>query len=61
MKMREARAALMTEYGPPEVLAYAGVPLPVLGSDEVRIRVIAAAVNHTDLEIRAGNWPGKLI
>jgi NADPH:quinone reductase len=23
----------------------------------VRIRTVAAAVNHTDLESRAGNWP----
>lgn len=26
-------------------------------ADEVRIRSIASAINHTDLEIRAGNWP----
>lgn len=28
-------------------------------ADEVRIRSIASAINHTDLEIRAGNWPVK--
>src|SRR3712207_1245199 len=54
---RKAGAILMRAYGPPEVLAYASVPLPPLRPDEVRIRTIASAVNHTDLEIRAGNWP----
>jgi hypothetical protein len=48
---------VMRQYGPPEVLTYTQVSLPPLGSDEVRIRSIASAVNHTDLEIRAGNWP----
>jgi len=52
-----AHAILMREYGAPDVLTYAEVPLSPLGPDEVRIRSIAAAVNHTDLEIRAGHWP----
>ncbi len=47
----------MREYGPPEVLRPETVELPDLASDEVRIRVLASAVNHSDLEIRAGNWP----
>ena len=47
----------MRTYGPPDVLTYAGVALPPLGPGEVRIRTIAAAVNHTDLEIRRGKWP----
>jgi NADPH:quinone reductase len=50
-------AVVMRQYGPPEVLTYAEVSLPALGPDEVRIRSLASAVNHTDLEIRAGNWP----
>jgi NADPH2:quinone reductase len=52
-----AHAILMREYGPADVLSYAEVPLSPLAPDEVRIRSIAAAVNHTDLEIRAGHWP----
>jgi NADPH2:quinone reductase len=52
-----AHAILMREYGPPDVLSYAEVPLSPLAPDEVRIRSIASAVNHTDLEIRAGSWP----
>lgn len=54
---RPAHAVQMSAYGPPEVLAYAPVLLLPLGPDEVRIRTLAAAVNHTDLEIRAGHWP----
>ena len=54
---RSTHAVQMNSYGPPEVLAYTLVQLPPLGPDEVRIRTIAAAVNHTDLEIRAGHWP----
>lgn len=54
--MMRSNAILMREYGPPSVLTYAERELPALGRDEVRIRTIAAAVNHTDLEVRAGNW-----
>jgi NADPH:quinone reductase len=54
---RNAHAIQMRSYGPPEVLTYAEISLPPLGPGEVRIKTIAAAVNHTDLEIRAGNWP----
>jgi hypothetical protein len=28
-----------------------------IAPNEVRIRGIASAVNHSDLEIRTGNWP----
>src|SRR5215213_5039649 len=54
---RKAHAVLMSAYGPPEALTWREVAVPPLGPNEVRIRTIAAAVNHTDLEIRAGNWP----
>lgn len=53
----ETRAVLMRGYGSPDVLTYTSVPLPTLRPDEVRIRTTASAVNHTDLQIRAGNWP----
>jgi NADPH2:quinone reductase len=52
-----AHAVRMQAYGPPEVLTWNEVALPPLAADEVRVRVTAAAVNHTDLEIRAGAWP----
>ncbi len=47
----------MREYGSPDVLRLEHVDLPAVGPDEVRMRVFAAAVNHSDLEIRVGNWP----
>jgi NADPH:quinone reductase len=52
-----ARAIVVRGYGPPDVLALEKVSLPEVAPDEVRIRVLAAAVNHSDLEIRAGSWP----
>jgi NADPH2:quinone reductase len=54
---RRGYAVVMRRYGPPEVLGYERVPLPPLLPDEIRIRSIGSAVNHSDLEIRAGNWP----
>lgn len=53
----KTNAILMHEYGPPSVLNWAEVSLPSLEPGDVRIRSIASAVNHTDLEIRMGNWP----
>ncbi len=54
---KQAHAIQMRSYGPPAVLTGVEVILPPLGPNEVRIRTIAAAVNHTDLKIRAGIWP----
>ena len=48
------RAVVMRAYGGPEVLAIEDGPL---APNEIRVRTIAAAVNHSDLEIRAGNRP----
>jgi NADPH2:quinone reductase len=47
----------MRRYGGPEVLRFETVPLASLRPDEIRLRSIASAINHSDLEIRAGNWP----
>jgi NADPH:quinone reductase len=55
--VQSAHAIQMRNYGPPDVLTYADISLPPIEPNEVRIRTIAAAVNHIDLEIRAGNWP----
>jgi NADPH2:quinone reductase len=52
-----ANAIQVTTYGPPEVLVYSPVVLPPLQGLDVRIRTQVAAINHTDLEIRAGHWP----
>jgi NADPH2:quinone reductase len=52
-----AHAIVMDGYGTPDVLQWRPVSLPPLGQQEVRIRTLFAAVNHTDLKIRAGVWP----
>ncbi len=57
MQTRTAHAVQINRYGPPEVLTYAEVLLVPLSAHEVRIKTLVAPVNHTDLEIRAGNWP----
>jgi NADPH:quinone reductase len=54
---KAAHAVQISRYGPPEVLKFCDVVLVPLAANEVRIRTQYAAVNHTDLQIRAGNWP----
>jgi NADPH2:quinone reductase len=53
----QGAAIVMRQYGRPEVRRLERVPLPALQPDEIRIGTIASAINHSDLEIRAGNWP----
>jgi NADPH:quinone reductase-like Zn-dependent oxidoreductase len=48
-------AVVMTGYGPPEVLKWAGVPLSEPGQGQIRIKVKAAGISPTDLELRAGS------
>ena len=55
--MNTPYAVRMSRYGPPDVLSYQPVELRPLSPCEVRIRTRVAAVNHTDLHIRAGDWP----
>ncbi|MEU3521982.1 NADP-dependent oxidoreductase [Streptomyces sp. NPDC006654] len=49
-----SNAVVMTGYGPPDVLKWTQVPLPQPGDGQVRIKVRAAGVGPTDLDIRAG-------
>jgi NADPH2:quinone reductase len=51
------RAAVFTEYGPPEVLQLQDVAKPVPRDDEVLIRVRATTVTATDCLIRQGKPP----
>lgn len=51
------RAVGIRDFGGPEVLEVVELPLPEPGEGEVRIRVQAAAVNPTDLVLRAGQMP----
>ena len=50
-------AIVMRRTGPPEVLGVEEVALAPLVRGEVRLRSLASTVNHSDLQIRAGNWP----
>jgi NADPH:quinone reductase-like Zn-dependent oxidoreductase len=47
-------AIVMTGYGPPEVLKWAGVPLSEPRQGQIRIKVRAAGISPTDLALRAG-------
>jgi NADPH:quinone reductase-like Zn-dependent oxidoreductase len=47
-------AIVMTGYGPPDVLAWAQVPLAEPGEGQIRIKVKAAGISPTDLALRAG-------
>ena len=50
----------MMEFGGPEVLQVIDVPEPHPGPGEVRVRVHAAAVNPSDLAVRATGYSGQL-
>jgi NADPH:quinone reductase-like Zn-dependent oxidoreductase len=47
-------AVVMTGYGPPEVLKWAGVPQREPGEGQIRIKVKASGISPTDLALRAG-------
>jgi NADPH:quinone reductase-like Zn-dependent oxidoreductase len=48
------KAAIIHEFGGPEVLRYEEVPDPKAREDQVLIRVRACAMNHLDLWVRMG-------
>ncbi|WP_382309420.1 NADP-dependent oxidoreductase [Herbiconiux sp. UC225_62] len=50
-----AYAVVLTEFGDPDVLAWQEVPEPRAEAGEVLVRVRAAGVGPTDLNIRAGH------
>ncbi len=51
------KAVRLFEHGGPTVLQYVDVPMPVVGDDEVLIRVRATSINQWDLRYRAGKLP----
>lgn len=51
------RAAVYDRYGPPDVVRITDVPMPKVKSDEVLVRVRAAAVTIADSRIRAARFP----
>lgn len=51
------KAAVIHEFGGPEVLKYEDIETPELGPDDVLVKVHAVSVNRTlDLEVRASNY-----
>jgi NADPH:quinone reductase-like Zn-dependent oxidoreductase len=49
------KAAVMTHYGPPEVVQVMDVPQPARKADELLVRVHATTVNRTDCGFRAAH------
>lgn len=49
------KAVVFKEHGGPEQLVYEDVPKPVIGPEEILIRVKACALNHLDIWIRQGS------
>jgi NADPH:quinone reductase-like Zn-dependent oxidoreductase len=49
------KAAVMTRYGPPEVVRVMDVPRPILEDDELLVRVHTTTVNRTDCGFRAAH------
>ncbi|MEK8106099.1 alcohol dehydrogenase catalytic domain-containing protein [Micromonospora sp. M12] len=54
------RAVSYAEFGGPEVLRVADVPVPEPGPGQVRVKVAASAVHPVDLMIRSGRFPAPL-
>jgi NADPH:quinone reductase-like Zn-dependent oxidoreductase len=48
------KAVVFHEYGGPDRLQYEERPMPVVGPDEVLVRVKACALNHLDIWLRQG-------
>ncbi|MEO8724661.1 MAG: NAD(P)H-quinone oxidoreductase [Acidobacteriaceae bacterium] len=51
------RAAVITQFGGPEVLEIQDVPMPEAVADQVLVRVYASALNRADLLQRKGEYP----
>src|SRR5713226_3488460 len=50
------RAIQMTEFGGPEVLKLAELPMPEPGPEEVRIKVVRAGLNFADTHTRTNSY-----
>ena len=60
MTPRTMKAAIFKQYGGPEVLEFADVPVPQVGRGEALVRVNAVGINGYDLMARAGRYkPNK--
>ena len=50
------RAALVTQYGEPEIVELTDIPLPEVGRGEARVRVHVGAINFPDLLVIANTY-----
>ncbi len=55
------KALIFRQHGELDQLEYADVPEPVVGPEEVLVRVKAVALNHLDLWVRRGGIPGLFL
>jgi NADPH:quinone reductase-like Zn-dependent oxidoreductase len=55
------KAAVNTEYGPPEVVQIKEVEKPAPGDDEVLIKIVATTLHRGDSRMRALDVPGSVI
>ncbi|WP_216847557.1 alcohol dehydrogenase catalytic domain-containing protein [Arthrobacter sp. SLBN-53] len=51
------KAVVLTRFGGPEAFGFMDVPVPAVGSRQVRVRVHATAVSPLDYQIRRGDYP----
>lgn len=51
----QTRAVTISHFGSPDVLHSTTISLPPVGPTQVRLRILAAAINPVDLGTRAGN------
>jgi NADPH:quinone reductase-like Zn-dependent oxidoreductase len=54
------RAVSYSQFGGPEVLRVAQMPVPAPGPGQVRVRVAASVVHPVDLMVRSGRFPAPL-
>ncbi len=51
------RAVVLEKFGGPEVLKVQDIPRPLVGAEDILIRVVATALNRADLAEREGRYP----
>ena len=51
------KALVLKRFGGPEAFELMDVPVPPVGSRQVRVQVHATAVNPLDYQIRRGDYP----
>jgi NADPH:quinone reductase-like Zn-dependent oxidoreductase len=57
-RLESQQAVVLGAFGGPEWFEVCSQPMPVAQRDEVRVRVLAACVQFTDVIIRKGKYPG---